>query len=361
MSRSTLHKPSRSGTLAAAALVLFLQVSAAMAQEKAPDIPCSPGTPGSEDLSLNEQCWDPENSDEDASSDEEQQGLWGLPPWLLSEKPVPKTVAFDPHLESFPSGNLFYPLLADPTEVRAEGGFGRNSSALSGRPITIGTLWIGADWGVLRYNAHARKSGTRDGWQLGMEAMATVLLGYTDPFIGDLINADFLGGGNASYRWGNFSGRLRFYHESTHLGDEFVFITGYTPAQRLNVSYEAIELLQSLDIWQLRFVAGGEFRTRIDPAPLKRWEYSLDVEWRPPYRFLIFGRPIVGYNVRFIETHDYRIGQSLVAGLQLGNPEPYRMNFKLLFRMYDGPSPYGQFRITARDVREYLITLRWSP
>ncbi|MCB0221504.1 MAG: DUF1207 domain-containing protein [Chrysiogenetes bacterium] len=328
-------------------------------------VPC-PAVPDDEDVpAWNRECWDPESADENVPRPptpiEEQKGVLGLPSWLISEEPVPKLNIIDPDLEAFPAGNLFYPLLADPTEVRAEGGFGRISRDLSGRPLTIGSLWIGVDWGVLRHTERTRQSGTRDGWQLGLEAMATVLLGYTDPFVGDLINADFLGGVNASYRWGNLSGRLRAYHESTHLGDEFVFITGLTPAQRLNVSYEAIEFQQSIDYKELRLSAGGEFRTRIDPDPLKRWEFSANVEWRSHYRLFVFGRPLVGYNVRFLETHDYRAAQSLVAGLQLGNPRPYQMNFKLLFRMYDGPSPYGQFRITSRDVREYLVTLRWSP
>lgn len=327
--------------------------------------PC-PVNPDDSDLPpWNRQCWDPESLDEsDPDAEvpiEEQEGAFGLPPWLLSEKPVPKVRIMDPDLDVFPQGNLFSPLLADPTEIRAEGGFGRISGDFSGKPMTIGSLWIGMDWGILRHTTRFRTNGTRDGWQIGMEAMATVLLGYTDPFVGDLINADFTGGANASYRWGNLSGRLRLFHESSHLGDEFVFITGLPQSQRLNLSYEAIELLHSFDYKELRLTAGGEFRPRIEPDPLKRWEFNVNLEWRSHYRLLSFGRPILAYNVRFLETHDYAAGQSLVAGLQLGNPEPYKMNFKILFRMYDGPPPYGQFRITAPDVREYLVTLRLSP
>jgi len=42
----------------------------------------------------------------------------------------------------------------------------------------------------------------------------------------DLLNADYLVGPELTLRHGRWSGRVRFYHQSSHLGDEFLLNYG---------------------------------------------------------------------------------------------------------------------------------------
>src|SRR4029079_6992783 len=56
----------------------------------------------------------------------------------------------------------------------------------------------------------------------------------------DLINADYMIGLPLTFRAGPFSGRARVYHQSSHLGDEFVLRPN--APERENLSFESVEL-----------------------------------------------------------------------------------------------------------------------
>src|SRR5206468_4311643 len=58
----------------------------------------------------------------------------------------------------------------------------------------------------------------------------------------DLVNSDFRAGLTASARHDGLSAQLRLYHQSSHLGDEFLL---HNVVHRINVSYEGLELLSS--------------------------------------------------------------------------------------------------------------------
>jgi hypothetical protein len=59
----------------------------------------------------------------------------------------------------------------------------------------------------------------------------------------DLINADYTIGIPATYRHGDNSLRFRIYHQSSHLGDEF--LQSINTPEQINLSYEAIDLIYS--------------------------------------------------------------------------------------------------------------------
>ena len=68
----------------------------------------------------------------------------------------------------------------------------------------------------------------------------------------DIVNSDFGFGGGLRFRgWGwaqRFSGRFRWKHESTHLGDEYTFeASSAGTLRRYNVSTEAVELFLAID------------------------------------------------------------------------------------------------------------------
>ena len=60
----------------------------------------------------------------------------------------------------------------------------------------------------------------------------------------DLINADYLVGIPLTIKTGNFANLTRIFHQSSHLGDEFL-LRGQTN-ERINLSYEAVNSLLSL-------------------------------------------------------------------------------------------------------------------
>ena len=94
----------------------------------------------------------------------------------------------------------------------------------------------------------------------------------------DLINADYTVGLLTSYWTGPFSGFLRVHHLSSHLGDEFI-LNSQTPINRINLSFEELDLKVSYELASWLRIYGGEgMLVGRDPKDLKRctsnWELN---------------------------------------------------------------------------------------
>src|SRR6266480_3084649 len=107
---------------------------------------------------------------------------------------------------------LFQPLLADPKEPRFFAGYlWARSPRLASR---LGTVGFGQTIGLLR---------GRD-WQLGIAAGVFSEFNMESSTT-DLLNTDYLVGLPLTYRHGSLATRLRLYHQSSHLGDEYMVHT----------------------------------------------------------------------------------------------------------------------------------------
>src|SRR6266498_4530063 len=72
----------------------------------------------------------------------------------------------------------------------------------------------------------------------------------------DLMNTDYLVGLPVTYQRGAVTTRFRLYHQSSHLGDEYM---AHTQAHRVDLTFEAAELLVSGDVGAWRLYGGGEY------------------------------------------------------------------------------------------------------
>ncbi len=93
----------------------------------------------------------------------------------------------------------------------------------------------------------------------------------------DLINADYTVGIPLTFRYEEFSMRVRLYHQSSHLGDEYLL--RYHP-KRVNLSYEAFSLLLARDFGRFRLYGGGEYRLDRDPSTLSPGMAEWGLEYR---------------------------------------------------------------------------------
>src|SRR5439155_8371013 len=121
---------------------------------------------------------------------------------------------------AFPRGDVFCPLLADP---KTEGSFvsylrGKSSSAFG---TDLGAAGIGDRFGLVRWNGRTPGMGA----ELSLAANVYTQFDFNTASY-DLINADYVVGLPITFRWNRFSARLRLYHQSSHLGDEFVLRGG---------------------------------------------------------------------------------------------------------------------------------------
>ena len=157
----------------------------------------------------------------------------------------------------------------------------------------------------------------------------------------DLVNADYRLALPLEYRKGPISVRSSVLHQSSHLGDEFLLDT---PAQRINLSYEAIDLRVSAQAGDVRFYAGAQRLVHREPADLDVWSLQEGVEWVSGKG--LFGdavAPLVSVDVQEHQETSWHGNVSVRAGIELVNPQKTRRRVQFLLEYYRGYNPNGQF------------------
>ena len=240
----------------------------------------------------------------------------------------------------FPQDQIFCPLLADPKEPRSfvswlRGTF-RSLDDPSGTGTTIGSVGVGDSFGLIRWNGSTAGNGV----QLDLVGSIFAQFDLGAPS-NDLINADYIIGVPLTFRHSGFSFRTKIYHQSSHLGDEYLLRD--EDIERENLSFESFEFLASQEIGALRVYGGGERVFHREPASVATKIVHAGAELRSPRA----GTQLVaGIDLKASELHDWSPATSGRIGVQFARSgagdHPARL-VTLMFEMYQGPSPYGQF------------------
>lgn len=160
----------------------------------------------------------------------------------------------------------------------------------------------------------------------------------------DLVNADYTVGLLTSYRTGPFSGFIRVHHQSSHLGDEFI-LNSQVPVNRINVSYEDVDLKISYELasW-FRVYGGGGVIVKGDPKELQGGTSQGGAELTSPWTFWDGKiRPVVYSDFQAREGSNWKVASSVKAGLQFENARIGDRKVQVLAEYFGGPSPNGQF------------------
>jgi Protein of unknown function (DUF1207) len=241
----------------------------------------------------------------------------------------------------FPQDSIFCPLLADPKEPRTfvsllEGTFRRLNDP-AGKRTTIVSVGIADTVGLVRWNG----SEAGDGVQLDVVGAVFAQFDFNAPSK-DLINADYTLELPLTFRKGGFSTRVRLYHQSSHLGDEFLLRDVTFP--RENLSFESIEALASQEIHALRLYGGAERLLRRDPDTLPASLYHAGIELRSGRKGP--AQLVAAVDAKTTELYNWSPAISGRAGVELekSGPSGHPSRFvTILLELYSGPSPYGQF------------------
>lgn len=247
-----------------------------------------------------------------------------------------------------PRGDVFCPLIADPKAQRSFVSLLQERAAPATAPESnrLASVGIGDMFGLGRW------SGSRagDGVQLSLTGavFAQFDLGTSSY---DLLNADYMVALPLTIRRGRGSLRMRVYHQSSHLGDEYLLREPPDRRDRENLSFESFDLTLSMDAGALRFYGGGERLVNREPVDLAETVVHAGAEFRPmtwiiPLRSLGGFRFLAGVDAKTSDEHDWKPSISARAGLEYdrlkGGDLPGR-RWALLAEYYEGPSPYGQF------------------
>ena len=200
------------------------------------------------------------------------------------------------------------------------------------KAIAIGAVGVEQLLGL--YRSVDRDSGS--GWQVSFEGDLQAQFNL-DKSSKDLMKTDLL-----FYRRPvhvpkmAMSYRVLLYHQSSHLGDEYLLHGAPT---RVEFSYEALNVVQSYEWSEWRDYYGGEVILRKEPNTLETLSVQGGIEFNGSS--FVCGRsvPVVGIDLKSTELHDLAINTSLVVGLEfIGSPDQDR-HIRVVLELYKVYNP----------------------
>lgn len=244
---------------------------------------------------------------------------------------------------AFPEDQLFCPLVADPKEPRSFVSYLRgrfrtlDDPSGSGEMTNIAAVGLGDSFGLFRFG------GPTVGEGLQLDVMGSIFAQFDlGAPSNDLINTDYIIGAPLTFRRAGFSIRTTLYHQSSHLGDEYLLRDSVI--ERENLSFESIELIASQEMGLLRVYGGGERLFRREPQTVARKVLQGGVELRT--RRDAPAQLVAGVDLKATERHDWSPATSARVGIEVrrsgAEGHPGRLVMFVL-ELYEGPSPYGQF------------------
>lgn len=281
------------------------------------------------------------------------ESYWDKPIWCVEECCEPVWGEWLPELPV-----LFRPFIADPRQVCYSAGWRFNDRVLTKNVIPVSF----ADT-IQFYRWHNVWPWCGD-LQIELEGCVWAVF---DPLhdSSPLIDADYYVGVPITYSTGDWQFRLRGYHISTHIGDEYLMNHGYhnsahpgsefystkSDFQRVNPSAEYLDFYVSNDFTQdIRFYGGVGFIVHQDESfRLKRFFGALGTEVRlRELGFMdccqrIYGTPFFAAHLRFNNNYKRHVDMTYALGYEFG--KTYGLERRLRFQMeyHDGYSPDGQF------------------
>ncbi len=232
--------------------------------------------------------------------------------------------------EIFAGGDVFQALLADPREMQISAAYYR----LGGQ--NTGDVGLGHSWGMARWNL-------ADRWQVQSDIAGLAYSRFrVSGSVNELQTIDFVGELPLTLRRDGFSGRAMLFHQSSHLGDDYIRRTGDLG---FRYSVDGLRALLSQEFHSLRVYGGGGYLLHTVPAPQRGMLQggvelvSPGLPWfkgkHPSYLYLaedVQSRQDVGWNVNSRSVLGVRVkaeGSDRAVRFQVGR--------------FQGHSPFGQF------------------
>lgn len=258
--------------------------------------------------------------------------------YAATEHPDASQTTGDPHTRRFPKDDVFRPLIADPKQPQFQASYqGVKLRQAHNENLNAGFIAFAETFGLWT----RRQEHGCNGIQISV--FGAVFSQFNlNARSKDLINSDFQLGFPVTWREGPFSVRARLYHQSSHLGDEFLLNNPQVP--RVNYSFEEADAVGSLEYRWVRIYGGGGYILHREPE-IKRGKAQWGVELRGSRGLeFISGNPILvgGADFKSFEELGWNVNGNIAGGLEWYSPQATR-RIRLLLNYYRGFNPYGQF------------------
>ncbi len=236
----------------------------------------------------------------------------------------------------------FRPFIADPRQLTFGLGWRFNDPVLGKNlvPVSFGDTFPIYRWIDIWY--------FRGDLQLEIEGAVWAIfqpLHESSP----LIDADYYVGFPLTYLFGNWAFRLRGYHISTHIGDEFLL--DHPHFDRRNPSIEAFDLYVSNQFTNdIRLYGGiGWVACQDDSFRVGPFYFQAGVEIRfselgyRDYCNRLYGEPFFAVDVYYQSHFKHHINSTYALGYEWGKVSGIRRKFRLFLEYHDGYAIEGQF------------------
>lgn len=239
---------------------------------------------------------------------------------------------------------LFRPFIADPRQVTYSVGWRFFDQALAHRVVDVS---FGDIFPIYRW-----ANVWPFGGELSIELEGCVWAVFAPlEESAPLIDADYYCSINTDYAFDNWAFRLRFFHISTHIGDEFLINHLPKGFRRKNPSYEFLDFFASWDFTDdLRFYGGIGYIVDMDESfKVHRLYGACGMEVRPwgisytDWCHWMYGVPIFGMHFRFSEDFKHHMDATYVLGYEWGKLTCLERRLRVFLEYHDGYSLEGQF------------------
>ncbi len=177
-----------------------------------------------------------------------------------------------------------------------------------------------------------------------------------------LVNADYYIGFPLTWAYGPWSWRLRGFHISSHIGDEYLLLRpGF---ERHNPSAQYLDFFLAYQLSRdIRIYSGyGRIFMTDESFPVKRNYFEWGLETYFPYLrydapcYCVLGQPFYAMHFRYLEDDNYRQDSTFVLGYELRKLSGMQGRLRAFLEFHKGNSLEGQFARFRTDYLSFRIT-----
>ncbi len=239
---------------------------------------------------------------------------------------------------------LFLPLAASPRQVVYSIGY-RGGDRVCGKSAAV--ISLGDDFAIFRW-LDVWKGDLQIGIEGGIWSVFNLKPGSPNINGGtELVNTDFYGGIPLTYARNKWSFRLRVYHLSSHLGDEFM--VNHPGFNRVNPSYEVLDFFtsfQASDVWRL-YIGPGWIMHSDRSFPMKRFYVQYGVESRfwghKFYYHKLYGNFFAAAHIQNWQVWHWNFDETVVFGYEWSKLQKVGRKIRIFGEFHNGYSMEGQF------------------
>lgn len=240
--------------------------------------------------------------------------------------------------EFLPKGHLFEPIILDPLEAQTYGSF-LPGYWMEGQKYKGSFVPFAFGFAKPIYR-RTSQPGHSEEWVLDL-ASFTQFEAFRDDVTNKaarrIVNTDYKVSIIYNIRRNENNYRIRVYHLSSHLGDDYIFRNKITAPSPNSVNYELLDVTYSRTVtnWRLYGGAGIVLRKSEERKPLSA---QIGTFYKRPSAKA--ARLVGGVDVKFWQQTDFRPGIHGGIGFELGRTQN---NLTLMLEGYSGFRPYSQF------------------